>query len=170
MRASRILLTAAAAVFLVSSFGCNENDNEGSTTPGTTFFGSYSDQAGTAGTVELNGPEPLVSFGTVMGQDEGTALDGELRIGGGTPIRLRGVYDSATGAIAFASVDADYNFNGSVKAGQGTGFGFGPGGPATFVIFFGGTPSSVDVFCGTATCTDPPGCEAEGGFNVAVDG
>jgi hypothetical protein len=169
MSASRTLLTATAVVFLLPFTSCSD-DNNRSSAPRTSFFGTYADQAGNAGTVELVDVSPPPSFGSVMGQDEGTALDGELRIGGQTAIPLRGIFNSPSGTIAFASDDSTFNFNGAVAAGQGTGFGFGPGGPATFVIFQGGTPNSVDVFCGTVTCTSPPGCEAEGGFNLVVDG
>lgn len=170
MHASRLFLTAAAVVLLVSLSGCAEEQDRGSPTPGTTFYGTYADQAGNAGTVELNGPEQLVSFGTVLGQDDGTALDGEMRVGGGTPIPLVGLYDAASGTIAFASDDGRFNFNGRVAEGQGSGFGFGPGGPATFVVFLGGTPHTVDVYCGTATCTSPPGCVVDGGFNIVIAG
>ena len=97
MHASRLFLTATVVVFLVSLSGCGEDQERGSPTPGTTFYGTYADQAGNAGTVELNGPEQLVSFGTVLGQDEGTALDGEMRVGAAIPIPLVGLYDAASG-------------------------------------------------------------------------
>ena len=162
------LLTATAVAALVPLLGCG--DGPGSSSPGTMFYGTYTDQAGHAGTIELASLRVLPSFGSVLGQDQGTALDGELRIGGQPEIPMTGVFDAASGTIGFVSEDRAYNFNGTVAAGQGTGFGFGPSGPATFVIFEGAAPTTVDVYCGTATCTDPPGCEAQGSFNLVVDG
>ena len=156
------LLTAAAVVLVLPLSGCDDDDDDNND-PGTSLFGTYADEAGNSGTIELVSVSPL-------GQEEGTPLDGELRIGGFAPVPLTGTFDSDTGDVAFASDDGTYNFNGTVAAGQGTGFGFGPNGAATFVVFLGATSSSVDTYCGTATCTSPPGCDSDGTFNLVVDG
>jgi hypothetical protein len=162
MNATRFVLTTALAV-LGLGLGCHEAPGAPAIgTPAMSFYGTYTDQAGHAGTVEL----AAVSATT----EDGTSLIGELRIGGAPIVELIGFYDDAAGTVAFASKDGAYNFNGTVAADQAKGFGDGPGGPATFVVFLGGTASSVDTFCGTATCTSPPGCDAGGDFNVAVNG
>jgi len=168
MRVTPIPLTAAAVAVLVLVSGCG--DGAGSANPGTSFYGTYTDQAGHAGTIELASLRVLPSFGSVLGQNQGATLDGELRIGGQPEIPMTGVFDEASGTIGFVSEDRAFNFNGTVAEGKGSGFGFGPSGPATFVIFEGAAPTSVDVYCGTATCTEPPGCEAKGSFNLVVDG
>src|SRR4029450_11657469 len=137
---------------------------------GTSFYGTYTDQAGHAGTVELAGLSSMTTSRVVLGQEDGTSLIGELRIAGLPLVSLNGLYDAEAGTLGFSSPDGAYNFNGTVVSDQAKGFGFGPGGPATFVVFLGGTASSVETFCGTATCTSPPGCDAGGDFNVAVNG
>lgn len=164
----RTLIAIACALPL---FGChNEPDAPAIGTPGTSFYGTYTDQAGHAGTVELDALSAMTTSPFVLGQERGTSLVGELRIGGASIVELKGVYDEHAGTLDFASNDGAYDFNGTVASGQAKGSGSGPGGSATFVVFLGGTASSVDTFCGTATCTSPPGCAASGDFNVAVNG
>jgi len=169
MRAASILLTTAAVVCSLPLSGCYGDEVHRNAGPATSFYGTYADQSGNAGTVELIGTSPMTSR-MVLAQDEGTALDGELRIGARRTIALKGLYDAAAGSIAFASEDGAYEFNGAVAADQASGYGLGPDGPATFVVFVGGTAVSVDTFCATATCTSPPGCDTTGSFNLAVTG
>ena len=169
MRGARGFLTAFVVATL-SLGACHDTPEEPAIgTPGTSFYGTYTDQAGHAGTVELAGVSQMTSS-VVLAQGGGISLIGELRIGGSPIVQLTGRYDAAAGTLAFASVDGAYDFSGSVVSNQVKGFGTGPGGPATFVVFLGGTATSVDTFCGTATCTSPPGCAVGGDFNVAVSG
>ncbi|HJQ98156.1 MAG TPA: hypothetical protein VJ826_07550 [Candidatus Polarisedimenticolaceae bacterium] len=167
----RAILATLAVAFAFPLAGCQDAaDDPAIGTPGMSFYGTYTDQAGHAGTVELAALSAMTTSGVVLAQEEGTSLIGELRIAGLPLVTLNGLYDAAAGTLVFSSSDAAYNFNGTVVSSQVKGFGLGPGGPATFVVFLGGTASSVDTFCGTATCTSPPGCEAGGDFNVALSG
>jgi len=169
MRSARAFF-GFAIILGFSLFGCNGREKDPVANPGTALYGTYTDQSGHAGTVELYGSTPMSDSGALLGQQDQASLDGELRLGGESLVRLKGLYDAAGHKVAFASEDGAYNFNGTVTDAQASGFGYGPGGPATFALFLGGTASSVETFCAVATCTDPPGCSATGEFNVAVSG
>ena len=95
MRGARGFLTAFVVVATLSLGACHDTPEEPAIgTPGTSFYGTYTDQAGHAGTVELAGVSQMTSS-VVLAQGGGISLIGELRIGGSPIVQLTGRYDAA---------------------------------------------------------------------------
>ncbi|HJQ98157.1 MAG TPA: hypothetical protein VJ826_07555 [Candidatus Polarisedimenticolaceae bacterium] len=169
MNLSRLLLTTALVVSALPFLACNNDDN-GTPSPATSLFGTFADESGAAGTVELVGTSPAPASGALLAETEGTPLTGQLRLGGQPSVALTGTLDATAGTISFGSANGSYALSGLVQANVASGSGTGPGGPAMFALFLGGTPNSVDTFCTIATCTDPPRCDTAPAFNFAVEG
>jgi hypothetical protein len=171
MNATRALLTTAFVVSAFPLFGCNNNDNgNGTPPPESSMFGTFTDTSNGAGTVELVGVGPVSGSSAVLALQTGTPLTGELRLAGQPRIPVTGTFDPSAGTISFGSANGAYSLSGTVDATHASGTGIGPGGPSTFVLFVGGTSTSVDTFCSVGTCTTPAACASAPSFNVAVDG
>ena len=136
----------------------------------TDFYGVYSEQTGAPGTLELSGFATRMAASSVGSGDISISLTGELRIAGHVAIPLTGTYDLDNGYLYFASEDGSYTCPGRVVAGHGTGLTFGPGGVGAWVLFEGGTSSTVQTWCGTMVCAASPDCDGSGSVSIAVSG
>src|SRR4029453_6990454 len=101
---TRAILATVAVAFALPLAGCQEAPDEPAIgTPGTSFYGTYTDQGGHAGTVELAGLSSMTTSRVVLGQEDGTSLIGELRIAGLPLVSLNGLYDAEAGTLGFSS-------------------------------------------------------------------
>lgn len=166
----RLLSLVCSASFLAlagAGLGCS-NDNGGS--PNTnSFYGTYTDPSGVPGTITLTGVASATAVG-LLGTGASTPLTGSLNLFGQLPIDLGGFYFTETGALSFSSDDDAYTFNAQVTGASAPGTSTGPNGPGAFVLFTGGSAATVAIFCGSAVCTSPAGCEASAGVDLAVSG
>ncbi len=164
------LVTAAAIALFGFGVGCSTTKDNipGLTT--TDYYGTYSEQSGKFGTLQLQGISVSASTmgaNLIPSPAELISLTGTLTLAG-QAINLVGTFDSESGLLTFTSGDQSYQFSGTVLGGQATGLGFGPGGQGAFVLFVGGTSSTVPTFCGPAVCTS--GCTETGSFSLATSG
>ena len=164
-----ILAMHAFAAALWILMGCSKDDLV-DTPRATTFFGTFTGSAGSAGTIELAGFSAQRSGGAALSPGANPiSIAGQLRIAGQPAIAISGLYDSSGGQVTFADENGDYSCAGQVTAGQAAGFCTGPSSTTgTFVLFLGGTSASVLVYCGDAVCDTPSGCTTTGTFNLAV--
>lgn len=162
-----VVCTASFLALIGAGLGCS-NDN--SSSPNTNnFYGTYTDPSGVPGTITLAAVAPAMAVG-LLGTGASTPMTGSLNLPGQLPIDLSGFYFTETGALTFASDGDTYTFNAQVTGASAPGTSTGPNGPGAFVLFTGGSAATVAIYCGSAVCTSPPGCEASAGVNLAVSG
>jgi hypothetical protein len=176
MHADRRLIARLFASCFTSAFvalaglGVGCSDDALVSHPPTSYYGTYGDTSGAAGIISLNAASANAGMKLLGVCSEASAIAGELRIGGLAPIAIAGFYCPHNGSISFVSEDDAYEFTGTVVGNQAAGSVFGPNGNGSFVLFAGGTSSSVATYCATAICTFPESCSTGGAFNIAVSG
>jgi hypothetical protein len=168
----RLVPTICALTFLALAglgVGCSSDDNNPPPANPTNFHGTYTDPAG-PGTITLTQAAAATSASILGGGSNPIPIVGTLALAGSGSLPLDGTYFIDTGVMTFSSNDDAYNFTGDVANGIATGTSSGPDGAGAFVLFAGGTPSNVTVYCGSATCTSPPTCDAAVFFDMALAG
>lgn len=165
-------MTCAAAFIVLAGLavGCSSSDDNSPPAQAASFYGTYTDPAG-PGTITLTQAAAAAAGASALGGGSNPVpLIGTLTLAGFGDIPVDGTYFIDTGVLTFSSLDDAYNFAGDVVGGIASGTSSGPDGGGAFVLFAGGTPFNVGVYCGSAVCTSPPFCKSAITFDMALAG
>ena len=159
------LITVLCATALVSlvGIGCSDDDVPGVDT--SVYYGVGSDPSPIPFVINLQGTsfDPATS-GQALGGGGEVALEGTVTPAGGGAVAVDGAINA--GSVAFSG--PGWTFAGTVSGNTIQGVANTPNGTGAFVLFIGGAPANVTLYCGSGSCT--LGCSGSASITLAVAG